>query len=268
MFENIRFYVKHSVNDLRVNGQRTFFALLCIAAGVAAIVSLQTLAVMIQSSLVGSLQESNRGDIQLQADSEFMGQRRRGQSSGRGRAAGQADAVDFRAAAGQLSDQRRAGFRRFRPGWTRIIPGRRRSPIASRWPIRSASFSAAETERLWSLPATGSGGESGRSAADRSATSIRSMGRSPLRTAAARRIDHGADRRGPERAGRADAERQRRRYRQDQRVGCRFHLCAALSKRRRKSKIPPRIRCCRCSAFTTWTKAPLRCSRTSSRRRT
>ena len=73
MFENVRFYVKHSLNDLRVNGQRTFFALLCIAAGVAAIVSLQTLAVMIQSSLVGSLQESNRGDIQLQVDSEFMG---------------------------------------------------------------------------------------------------------------------------------------------------------------------------------------------------
>ncbi|MEO8394451.1 MAG: FtsX-like permease family protein, partial [Chloroflexota bacterium] len=73
MFENLRFYTKHSLNDLRVNGQRTFFALLCIAAGVAAIVSLQTLAVMIQSSLVGSLQESNRGDIQIQADSEFMG---------------------------------------------------------------------------------------------------------------------------------------------------------------------------------------------------
>ncbi len=73
MFENIRFYVRHSLNDLRVNGQRTFFSLLCIAAGVAAIVSLQTLAVMIQSSLVGSLQESNRGDIQLQSDSEFMG---------------------------------------------------------------------------------------------------------------------------------------------------------------------------------------------------
>src|SRR5215213_9613574 len=73
MFANIRFYIQHSLNDLRVNGQRTFFALLCIAAGVAAIVSLQTLAVMIQSSLVGSLQESNRGDIQLQADTEFMG---------------------------------------------------------------------------------------------------------------------------------------------------------------------------------------------------
>lgn len=72
MLENFSFYIRHSVNDLRVNGQRTFFALLCIAAGVAAIVSLQTLAVMIQSSLVGGLQESNRGDISIQSGSTFV----------------------------------------------------------------------------------------------------------------------------------------------------------------------------------------------------
>ncbi len=66
MFEQLQFYTKHSINDLRVNGQRTFFALLCIAAGVAAIVSLQTLAAMIGDTLTGNLQENNRGDIQLQ----------------------------------------------------------------------------------------------------------------------------------------------------------------------------------------------------------
>ena len=78
MLENFSFYLKHSINDLRVNGQRTFFALLCIAAGVAAIVSLQTLAVMIQSTLIGSLQESNRGDISIQSGSTFLarGERR------------------------------------------------------------------------------------------------------------------------------------------------------------------------------------------------
>ncbi|MBN1201252.1 MAG: ABC transporter permease [Anaerolineae bacterium] len=65
MFEKIRFYLRYSFNDLRVNGQRTLFALLCIAAGVAAIVSLQTLGVMIENSLTGSLQESNGGDIQI-----------------------------------------------------------------------------------------------------------------------------------------------------------------------------------------------------------
>lgn len=65
MIEQLRFYARHSLNDLRVNKQRTLFALLCIAAGVAAIVSLQTLGVMIEDTLTGSLQESNKSDIRL-----------------------------------------------------------------------------------------------------------------------------------------------------------------------------------------------------------
>jgi putative ABC transport system permease protein len=65
MVERLRFYTRHSVNDLRVNGRRTTFALLCIAAGVAAIVSLQTLAVMMNNALTGSLQETNRGDLRV-----------------------------------------------------------------------------------------------------------------------------------------------------------------------------------------------------------
>ena len=71
MIEQLRFYVRHSINDLRVNGQRTIFALLCIAAGVAAIVSLQTLGVMIEDTLTGSLQETNKGDIRVSAYSDF-----------------------------------------------------------------------------------------------------------------------------------------------------------------------------------------------------
>jgi ABC-type antimicrobial peptide transport system permease subunit len=67
MFQQLEFYIAHSWNDLRVNGQRTFFALLCIAAGVAAIVSLQTLGAMIQNTLTSNLQQTNRGDIQIQA---------------------------------------------------------------------------------------------------------------------------------------------------------------------------------------------------------
>lgn len=65
MFERLHFYIRHSLNDLRVNRQRSFFALLCIAAGVAAIVSLQTVGTMIDDSLSGSLQESNRGDLRI-----------------------------------------------------------------------------------------------------------------------------------------------------------------------------------------------------------
>jgi ABC-type antimicrobial peptide transport system permease subunit len=65
MLANLRFYLRHSLNDLRVNGRRTLFALLCIAAGVAAIVSLQTLGVMIDNTLSDNLRETNRGDIAI-----------------------------------------------------------------------------------------------------------------------------------------------------------------------------------------------------------
>jgi putative ABC transport system permease protein len=71
MIERLNFYARHSINDLRVNGQRTFFALLCIAAGVAAIVSLGTLASMIEGTLTGNLQVSNRADIQIDTLSGF-----------------------------------------------------------------------------------------------------------------------------------------------------------------------------------------------------
>ena len=70
MLDRFSFYVRHSLNDLRVNGQRTVFALLCIAVGVAAIVSLQTLGVMITDTLTSSLQESNGGDVQINAKAE------------------------------------------------------------------------------------------------------------------------------------------------------------------------------------------------------
>lgn len=63
--EKLIFYFTHSWNDLRVGGKRTAFALLCIAAGVAAVVSLQNLGAMIGASLTGNIQELNRGDIRV-----------------------------------------------------------------------------------------------------------------------------------------------------------------------------------------------------------
>ncbi len=71
MFDNLIFYTKHSFNDLKSNGRRTLFALLCIAAGVAAIVSLQTLGVMIEDTLTGSLRESNRADMRILPQPDF-----------------------------------------------------------------------------------------------------------------------------------------------------------------------------------------------------
>ncbi len=63
--EKLAFYFSHSWNDLKVGGRRTLFALLCVAAGVAAVVSLQSLGAMIEGSLTGNLQELNRGDIRV-----------------------------------------------------------------------------------------------------------------------------------------------------------------------------------------------------------
>ncbi len=63
MFSQLKFYITHSLNDLNINRRLTFFALLSIAAGVAAIVSLQTLSLMIGDTLEQNLQETNRGDI-------------------------------------------------------------------------------------------------------------------------------------------------------------------------------------------------------------
>jgi len=65
MLQRLGFFARHSWNDLKVNKQRTLFALLCIASGVAAIVSLQSLAVMMNRTLTGSLQETNHGDIRV-----------------------------------------------------------------------------------------------------------------------------------------------------------------------------------------------------------
>ncbi|MEO1289677.1 MAG: FtsX-like permease family protein [Chloroflexota bacterium] len=71
MFDQLKFYLKHSFNDLSVNKRLTFFALLSIAAGVAAIVSLQTLSLMISRTLEDNLQESNRGDVSAVVVSSF-----------------------------------------------------------------------------------------------------------------------------------------------------------------------------------------------------
>ncbi|NDJ61051.1 MAG: FtsX-like permease family protein [Chloroflexi bacterium] len=68
MLEQFRFYLAHSFNDLRVNRRLTIFALLSVAAGVAAIVSLQTLALMIANTLEVNLQDTNRGDVSVQVD--------------------------------------------------------------------------------------------------------------------------------------------------------------------------------------------------------
>ncbi|MBZ0316989.1 MAG: FtsX-like permease family protein [Anaerolineae bacterium] len=63
--QRLLFYTEHSLNDLRIGRLRTLFAVLCIAAGVAVVVSLQTLGDMMMEKLTTNLQELNRGDINI-----------------------------------------------------------------------------------------------------------------------------------------------------------------------------------------------------------
>ncbi|HVO42840.1 MAG TPA: FtsX-like permease family protein, partial [Aggregatilineales bacterium] len=65
--KHLLFYVRHSWRDMTRNGRRTVFALFCIAAGVAAIVALRSLALMIGDSLVANIAGTYHGDIWIEA---------------------------------------------------------------------------------------------------------------------------------------------------------------------------------------------------------
>lgn len=60
---HLRFYFEHSLHDMTRNGRRTLFALFCVAAGVAAIVALRTLALSIGDTLTDNIARTNHGDI-------------------------------------------------------------------------------------------------------------------------------------------------------------------------------------------------------------
>ncbi|MBP8974649.1 MAG: ABC transporter permease, partial [Anaerolineae bacterium] len=63
----LRFAVKHSLRDMGRNRARTAFALVCVAAGVSAIVALRSLAFMVGDELTTNLAQVNRGDIRVYA---------------------------------------------------------------------------------------------------------------------------------------------------------------------------------------------------------
>jgi len=67
----LTFYFSHALTDLRVNRRRTLFTLLCIAAGVAAVVSLMIVGRSLLFTLTASAQEKNRADIRLDAPVAF-----------------------------------------------------------------------------------------------------------------------------------------------------------------------------------------------------
>jgi ABC-type antimicrobial peptide transport system permease subunit len=65
---HLKFYLQHSLNDLRRNGRRTLFALFCVGVGVAAIVALRMLGLSIGETLVRNIAATNKGDIKLTAN--------------------------------------------------------------------------------------------------------------------------------------------------------------------------------------------------------
>src|SRR5579859_849125 len=64
-FIHWRFYIEHARRDLTYNMRRTAFALFCVAAGVAAIVALRTLALSIGDTLVNNIAGNMHGDMVL-----------------------------------------------------------------------------------------------------------------------------------------------------------------------------------------------------------
>jgi putative ABC transport system permease protein len=58
-----RFYIRHALRDMLRNRQRTLFALFCVMAGVAAVVSMGMLGVMIEDGLTQNIAALNQGDI-------------------------------------------------------------------------------------------------------------------------------------------------------------------------------------------------------------
>ena len=65
LLDRAKFFLSYSIKNLLATGRQTIFGILCIAAGVAAIVSLQTIGVMIQTTFSGDLQESNLAGADL-----------------------------------------------------------------------------------------------------------------------------------------------------------------------------------------------------------
>ncbi|HEY0754193.1 MAG TPA: FtsX-like permease family protein [Ktedonobacteraceae bacterium] len=59
----IALYFNHSTRALKRGGQRTILAMLCVAVGVMAVVSVQLVGSMLQNSLTSGVRDSNGGDI-------------------------------------------------------------------------------------------------------------------------------------------------------------------------------------------------------------
>jgi predicted lysophospholipase L1 biosynthesis ABC-type transport system permease subunit len=63
---------KYAWRSIRRGGQRSFFAILCIAVGVAAIVALQTTGLSIQAAVAGDARSNLRADVVVTSRQTFF----------------------------------------------------------------------------------------------------------------------------------------------------------------------------------------------------
>src|SRR5947209_16147640 len=63
-----RFYWTYATRSLRRGGQRTVFAIFCIAVGVMAIVALQLASLIVSNNLTSNVRAANGGDISARQD--------------------------------------------------------------------------------------------------------------------------------------------------------------------------------------------------------
>src|SRR4051794_19975729 len=61
--KRLALYTKYAWRSIQRGGQRSFFAILCVAVGVAAIVALQTTGYSIQDAVAGDARTNARADV-------------------------------------------------------------------------------------------------------------------------------------------------------------------------------------------------------------
>jgi putative ABC transport system permease protein len=61
--KRLNLYIKYAWRSIERGGQRSFFAILCVAVGVAAIVALQTTGFSIQDAVAGDARTNARADV-------------------------------------------------------------------------------------------------------------------------------------------------------------------------------------------------------------
>lgn len=69
---NLILYSKYAWRSIQRGGQRSFFAILCVAVGVAAIVALQTTGLSIQDAIAGDARANARADVLVTNRQEFF----------------------------------------------------------------------------------------------------------------------------------------------------------------------------------------------------